>query len=205
MCGSTMPGSTTLPRASSTSSAVPRSSPSETMRPAEIPTSAATCPTPGMTSVPRRTIRSSFLLPFAMATSRRQEFVGECLLKWHLVREVKILHHQFLRRFHLFPAHEAELLLRVAGIAQRADNLDLLQRYFFIELGLVFLQDRDRFLRIGEGVGHALHGRLHEVLGHIGLGLDEVLHGADAVGIKIRAVFAIDEGADLVAGLGRLL
>src|SRR5262245_39122817 len=58
-CGSKSPGSTTLPPASSTSCAAPESfSPMAAMRPPQMPISAATVPTPGMTSVPLRTTRS---------------------------------------------------------------------------------------------------------------------------------------------------
>src|SRR5438034_5425621 len=58
-CGSKIPGSTTLPPASSTSCADPESSsPMAAMQLPQTPTSAATVPTPGMTSVPLRTTRS---------------------------------------------------------------------------------------------------------------------------------------------------
>src|SRR5215470_12093447 len=58
-CGSKIPGSTTLPPASSTSCADPESfSPMAAMRLPQMPTSAATVPTPEMTSVPLRTTRS---------------------------------------------------------------------------------------------------------------------------------------------------
>src|SRR5258707_10744330 len=58
-CGSKIPGSTTLPPASNTSCADPESSsPTAAMRLPKMPTSAATVPTPGMTSVPLRTTRS---------------------------------------------------------------------------------------------------------------------------------------------------
>src|SRR5262249_30248119 len=58
-CGSKIPGSTTLPPAASTSCAGPESfSPMPERRLPQMPTSAATVPTPGMMSVPLRTTRS---------------------------------------------------------------------------------------------------------------------------------------------------
>src|SRR5579875_3306435 len=59
ICGSTTPGKTTLPRASTSAWAGPRSSPMATIFPSLTPTSAANTPWPGRTIRPPDTFRSS--------------------------------------------------------------------------------------------------------------------------------------------------
>src|SRR3954467_4142652 len=125
-----MPGSTVFPLASRTFSARPaRSLPRATTVPSEMPTSALTIPTPGMTRVPPSTTREYFVPAAALIRCLlRQVIVSEDFAHGHRILQIHVLHHQILRLLHFFFCHRAQYL-GVLRITDVPEDLDLLQRH----------------------------------------------------------------------------
>src|SRR4051794_16399047 len=159
-----MPGSTVFPLASRTSSARPaRSLPRAAILPPEMPTSALTIPTPGMTRVPPSTTREYFV-PAAVLIRclLRQVIVGEGFAHGHRILQIHVFHHQILGLLHFFLCHRAQYL-GVFRVADVPEDLDLLQRHVRVQLRLMLLEHGNGFLRIVERKLEALHRRLYEI------------------------------------------
>ena len=99
----------------------------------------------------------------------------------------------------------AERPLCTIGVAQLADDRDLLHRGLLVELWLMLLEHLHGLFRMRECVFYAFHCGLHEIARNLRLLLDVVVHGPEAVGIKVSAVVRIHERSNLVVVLRGLL